>query len=328
MPTSNTDWFRDAGWGILVHFLAAPPSTRDGSMSADDWNALVDSVDVQVLADQLADVRAPYFFLTIGQNSGHFCCPSAPYDEITGITPSRCSRRDLVGDVADALASRGVRTLVYLPSHPPAADAKALEAFEYFPRWRKDRGDALRPQDERLTACQRKWEAVIREWSLRWGRKVWGWWIDGVYHPELYDSPEEPNYRSFAAAMKAGNAESIVAFNPGIMWPIKTLTEHQDYTAGEVDGAFMTGYWDQSTYTELQRDFEGVQLHILSFLGTMWNRGQAPRFPDEFVVGYTKFINSCGGVVTWDVPITGDCRIREEFMGQLRAVGRAVAAVP
>jgi len=46
---------------------------------------------------------------------------------------------------------------------------------------------------------QRHWEAVCREWSLRWGDRVSRWWIDGPYDAAAYSHPDEPNYRSFPA---------------------------------------------------------------------------------------------------------------------------------
>ena len=35
------------------------------------------------------------------------------------------------------------------------------------------------PEGWRLEGFQRNWEAIIREWSLRWGKSVSGRWIDG-----------------------------------------------------------------------------------------------------------------------------------------------------
>lgn len=48
------------------------------------------------------------------------------------------------------------------------------------------------------------------------------------------------------------------------------------------------------------------------------------RFPDELTIGYTKFINSRGGVVTWDLPLTIEGHIAEEFRPQLAALGKAM----
>ncbi|MEZ5414577.1 MAG: hypothetical protein R3F03_09720 [Opitutaceae bacterium] len=50
------------------------------------------------------------------------------------------------------------------------------------------------------------------------------------------------------------------------------------------------------------------------------------RFPDELTIGYTKYINRLGGVVSWDAPLTLQGHIDPEFLPQLTALGRAIDA--
>ena len=58
----------------------------------------------------------------------------------------------------------------------------------------------------------------MREWSLRWGDKIGGWWIDGCYFAdEMYRHPDAPNFASFTAALKAKQAgQAAGAMVPGI----------------------------------------------------------------------------------------------------------------
>ncbi|MDH7568090.1 MAG: hypothetical protein QHJ73_00715 [Armatimonadota bacterium] len=344
---ADTTWFRQAGWGVLCHYLAAPPSSRGqaGAMTPDAWNRLVDGFDTRGLAAQLGSAGVRYFFITLGQNTGFYCAPNQTYDSLVPHRPSRLSRRDLVSDLHDALAPYGIRLLVYLPSHAAAEDRTAVEALRCTPRWDASAW-GLRPGaylaapgvDDRLSDFQRNWEAVIREWSLRWGTKVWGWWIDGCYHADrMYRHPNAPNFRTFAQAMKAGNPQSLVAFNPGVRVPVVSLTEYEDYTAGEVAGALpvrMDSQWNRQDKAArywgmpISATVDGAQYHVLSFLGEYWCGGTAPRFPNELAIGYTRHINSIGGVVTWDVPIGQDGAqnglIPEAFLRQLRAMGEAL----
>lgn len=89
----NTEWFAKCGWGVLCCYLGAPPSSAGGAeLSADEWNRQVDAFDAQGLADQLAALGVPYFFITIGQNSGHFLAPNATYDRHVAIQPSKYCR--------------------------------------------------------------------------------------------------------------------------------------------------------------------------------------------------------------------------------------------
>ena len=51
--------------------------------------------------------------------------------------------------------------------------------------------------------------------------------------------------------------------------------------------------------------------------------GDSPsRFLTELIVGYTRYINQHGGVVTWDVPVSLTGNIPETFLDQLRAINQ------
>jgi len=312
---ANTDWFRRCRWGLLTHYLADTASNLQPiDLTPDDWNRRIDAFDVDGLARQLAEHRVPYFFITLGQNSGFYLSPNSTYDAITGIRPSKCSRRDLIADLARAFALSGIRLMVYLPGMAPAGDAVAKARLEGV-------------DDARHTTLQRHWEAVVREWSLRWGREVHGWWIDGPYDAPAYQHPDAPNYRSFATALKAGNPDSLVTFNNGLRTPLYSMTEYEDFTPGEIerDLTVAPGHLpDFSRLAPYQRFLSGAQLHVLTIMGEWWGKGPV-RFPDELTIGYTKFINRRGGVVTWDLPLTIQGHIAEEFRPQLAALGRAMS---
>jgi len=321
----KTDWFHQARWGVMTHYLGAPPSTAGGAeLSAEAWNKQVDAFDEKGLADQLASTGAKYLLFTIGQNSGHYCAPNATYDALVGISPSKCSRRDLVADLAKALKAKNIKLMVYLPSGAPAADPVARKKLQW--RWGSPGGWQLpnEPVGGRLVEFQRKWEAVIRQWSLRWGKDVSGWWIDGCYFADqMYRFDDEPNFASFARALKAGNPDALVAFNPGVRIPVAAHTKHEDYAAGEVNldqlpraVAACRGRW-------LECEGAKVQFHILTFLGTSWCRGERPQAPDEKVIALTRQIAGQGGVVTYDVPIQPSGLIPQPFVEQLRAIGQA-----
>jgi len=321
----STDWFHEAGWGVMTHYLGAPPSSSGGKeLTAEMWNRQVDAFDAEGLAEQIASSGAKYLLFTIGQNSGHHCAPNATYDQFVGITPSKCSRRDLVADLAGELKKRNIRLLVYLPSGAPAADVEAREKLGW--RWGRPGGWQLpgEPVGGRLVEFQRKWEAVIREWSLRWKDDVSGWWIDGCYFAdEMYRFDDEPNFASFAAALRAGNPEAIVAFNPGVRVPVVVHTKYEDYTAGEVNLAQLPEAVETLPGRWLERDGTKVQAQILTFLGESWCRGERPQWPDGKVADLVRQIKAKGAVVTFDVPIQKNGLIPEPFVSQLRAIAGA-----
>jgi hypothetical protein len=285
-----------------MHFLGAC-GTGGAEVDAEAWNRRVDAFDVIGLANQLLEAKAKYFVLTLGQNSGHYCSPNETYDRITGIRPSRCARRDLVSELHDALAPHGIRLMVYLPAGAPEFDPVAVEKL----KWTKG---------GRCAEFQRNWEAVIREWSLRWERNVSGWWFDGCYYnDEMYQHADEPNFKSFAAAARAGNPDSIVAWNPGVEYPPYTVDPEEDYTSGEIcdlQRVDAPGRWEKQ-----------AQFHILSFLGKFW--GSLPiRFTATEAIENTLTFTNYGGVVTWDVPLTVEGLINPEAFAVLKEVGKAV----
>ncbi len=320
-----TDWFMRARWGVNITFMASGGEKSWGvGQSVDEWNRRVDAFDVDGLAAQLGALNVPYCFLTLGQNSGHFCSPNAVYDDLAGIRPSKCSRRDLVMDLALALARHQIRLLVYLPSGAPAADPVARERLEwdwgYQSPWPNGYCDNLRT-GKRLERFQIHWQNVIGEWSTRWGDRVWGWWLDGCYFSdEMYRNPQPPNFESLAGALKSGNPQALVAFNPGQIAPLVATSEWEDITAGEIDATFplCPGRW-------VERNKHAVQWHVYSWIGPHWGGGQGePRLPEEFVIGYTRQAAQHEGVVTWDVPHDQSGLIHAPYQRILENLGKAV----
>lgn len=302
----RTDWLHEAKWGVFIHYLAARASSSGGAETdSATWNRRVDAFDVRGLVGQLLEIRAKYCVLTLGQNSGHYCVPNATYDRITGIRPSKCARRDLVEELHDALAPHGIRLMVYMTAGVPEFEPVAVERFEW-------------ARGGRCAAFQRKWESVIREWSLRWGRKVSGWWFDGCYfNDEMYKHPEEPNFKSFAAAIRAGNPDSLIAWNPGVVYPPCTVDEEEDYTAGEVA--------DLSLVDAPGRRVGHAQFQVLTYLGGFW--GEPPiRFTTAEAVAQTLAITNHGGVITWDAPPTYEGLLNPDAMAVFKEIGKAVDA--
>jgi hypothetical protein len=303
-------WMREARWGVMTHYLADWRARADGEpASVEHWNNLIDHFDVEGVADQLKSVGAGWYLISIGQNSGYYLSPNATYDKITGIAPSKLSHRDLVADLATALAKRGIRLMVYLPSGAPGGDRVAREKLQW------ENGP------HRNAGFQRNWEAIIAEWSKRWGPNVSGWWFDGCYWPnQMYRTDDAPNFSSFAAAARAGNPGSAIAFNPGVVYRTISITPHEDYLAGEIDKPDL---WTPKRNTDGLVD--GVQIHVLSYLGITWGQG-TPRFTSEQAIAFARKVAAVSGVITWDTPIQKGGTFAPEFVTQLTAIGEAMKA--
>lgn len=307
--SSRAGWMQDPRycWGVMTHYLADWQASRHNLvMTVDLWNKLVDGFDVEGMAKRLESIGAGHYQLSIGQNSGYYLSPNPVYDKITGIQPSKCSHRDLVADFYEPLRQRDIKLMVYLPSGAPGEDKTASTALEWL--------DGPYPNK----SFQLKWELVIAEWSRRWARKVAGWWFDGCYYPDsMYRSADPPNFASLAAAARTGNPDSSLAFNPGVVYRILSMSPDEDYTAGEIDDPDSI-----SVRRSVGGRVDGTQIHMLSFLGETWGSG-APRFTADQVVTFTKKIRDFRGSVTWDVPVEIDGTITQPFLDQLATLGKA-----
>lgn len=293
---ANTDWFCEAKYGVFMHFLPSGPAGLKQ----------VEQFDVKVLAGQLEALRAGYFVLTLGQNSGYYNSPNAAYDRRTGYAPGeRCALRDLPLDLHTVLRAKGIRLLLYLPCQTPNADRRAQKAF----------GLAEAPGDQRIDLdFARKWSEVIREWSDRYGDKVAGWWFDGGYQHVGFNDDIATLY---AEAAKHGNPNSIVTFNPGVK--LVRWSRAEDYTAGELNeplSVVPSGRW-----------VDGSQWHALTYLGNTWGKRNT-RFTDGQWVQWAESVAARKGVFTLDMgpnydPAAGPVGSLAE--GQLQQV-KAIAA--
>lgn len=265
----RTDWFKEARYGVFMHFLPG-----DGQSLG-----LVKVFDVDALARQVADLGAGYFVITLGQNSGYYNSPNATYDRITGYAPGeRCSTRDLPLDLGRALQARGIKLMLYLPCQVANGDARAQKAFGL------DQG----PKDQLLDIpFAKRWAEVIQEWADRYGDRVAGWWFDGGYaHVEFDDEIAD----LYAAAVRHGNPNALATFNPGVQ--VTRHTQAEDYTAGELNDPF--------EFVPASRWLDGSQWHALTFLGSNWSKRDT-RLPTERWAEWVGKVTRHEGVVTLDM---------------------------
>ncbi|HKL22327.1 MAG TPA: hypothetical protein VJ904_11000, partial [Tichowtungia sp.] len=117
--------------------------------------------------------------------------------------------------------------------------------------------------------------------------------------------------------MRAGNPDSIVAFNPGRFPRVMSVTPYEDYTAGEINEPEQI-LWKYNADGMI----DGTQIQILSYLGSTWGQG-GPRFTNEEVVKHSLKVREVDGAITWDCPAYPTGLIKEPFMKQLFLIGEA-----
>ncbi|NLB54953.1 MAG: hypothetical protein GX811_04170 [Lentisphaerae bacterium] len=315
----DTKWFSDCGWGVFCHYLTSPDT------SADEWNRQIDAFDTDRLAKQLASVNAPYFYITLGQGSGHYCLPNETYDSIVGINPSKCAKRDLIADLYDSLTAYGIHLMIYIPADGSWADHEARAKLKLTMHWTDDPKFNWRPGEHwakfRLPEFQQIWEEISLDWAERFGKKIKGWWVDGTFAAEYrYPEDEVPNFRTYADVLRTGNPDALIAFNPGVRIPVIHYTDYEDYTAGELSISLPEC---RAGFVKRRESGHEALYHVLTYLGRTWGKDEM-RFPDELAVGYTKHVVEKGGVVSWDVPIEKSGEIKEVFLEQLAKVSTGI----
>ncbi len=293
-----TDWFYRGKYGVMMHFLG------DYRMEDAVWDQKVNDFDCDGLARQLHACGANHLLFTISQTGGRFCMPIQSYDAVlreAGFPKKLCSDRDLVADLIRALDRYGIHLMLYAAVEGPVAG----ELRNIFP-WDSHGGGAGEGFTDRYFT-------MLRELSLRYGRGVKGWWIDGCYdyYPH-FRQEDDPFILALTDALKAGNPDSILAFNPGIV--VKKLSRGQEYTCGEAN-------WLDFYPTE--RMIDGAQWHVLTYLGPWWSEGMSARSNID-LVRYTKACTDKGGVITFDVGYGADGTIVSEHFDQLCVIRRYI----
>jgi alpha-L-fucosidase len=300
-PQPAVAWLRDAKYGIGVHYFPATGS----------FQSLINAFNVQTFASHCERAGAAYVILTMGQNNGYYLAPNATYDAFAGYTAGqRCSTRDLPLEIAQALRARGIRFVLYLPSRGPMDDAQALTGLA-------DVNNPNAPMSQ--TACER-WQAVIREWALRYGTLLDGWWFDGCFAPvwpSWNNYQQAFNFATWAAAARAGNPACALAFGVGTASAWAIPCPFSDWSGGE-----------QTTLTVLPNGSNFLphqaQWQVYSWLGTTgWGTGDAPRYSNSTLIQYIRDVNMLNGIVTMDTS-TNAGNIEATHLAQLEAVKAAL----
>jgi alpha-L-fucosidase len=301
------DWMAAGKMGISAHFYPRKPGEADQKAK---------QFEVQKVAEQTARAGAAWFLLTIHHQPWIMMAPNRRYDELLG-TGDYTSQRDVAAELADALGRRNVRLMLYVNLRLDPRSACNAEIREAMGGW---------PPDDRMIANV---ASVYRVFSERYKEKVAGWWVDGAWLPDYKNSPKRSAwFATLAEALRAGNPDAAVAFNPGLR-DFAQYAAHNDYTAGESKDL---------TRLPKARFVDGAQWHGWTYLGHAWGT-DGTRFSNATLIDYAQKVLGRGGVLTFEVGTRGfrresyrgprietphDGHICPKQVEQLRAVREAI----
>lgn len=288
---STNEWFKGRKWGIFVHYLntlqnGSPLHTKGKNTTS--WDECVNEFDVKVFASTLNDINCGYLIFTLGQGDIQWCAPNEAFRCITGYnTGEACSSRDLISDLLDELEKYDIPLFLYYTGDGPYKNEQAGKNMGYYDREKEVITDEF----------IENWGSVLKEYSLRYGNRIKGWWIDGCYDFFGY---KDSHLFKLKECAKSGNPDALVAFNNGVYhkeWQSPKYREfysendHPSKQVADLEKAMYAGICDDTGYLrheidEQYRDADDYtpgernsftfypyiknpkkQWHILSFLG-------------------------------------------------------------
>lgn len=204
---SSTQWMVNAKYGLMFTWNEAT-FPRTGPRKS--FEEATRDFDVNAFADMVANTGAGFIVLTTSWSSYYFPAPIKSWE---GLVPGHTTSRDLIADLADALAKRHIKLMLYYHAGRSKddwwsrAEVRAMDKDAYF----------------------KAWEEQIREIGLRYGDKLAGWWFDDAV---AFYYPMQAPWRAMTDAAKAGYAGRVIGYNA---WILPKATDLQDYACGEGD---------------------------------------------------------------------------------------------
>jgi Alpha-L-fucosidase len=289
---ANTDWLARAAYGVMFHWTSESTPRRGPALP---YQRAVDAFDVAAFAEMVESTGARYVIFTVNHAKPH--CP-APIRSWERIHPGSTTKRDLLGEIAQALEARNIRLMLYMASHT-VGKLRVATGAEYL-RIHKD---------------------ILQEIGQRYGTRVAGYWFDGWY--QTLEAYPEINPRDLLPAVRAGNPARLVAYNSWV-YPIET--PWQDYWAGEVGEIVRPA---TSRYSASGTAI-GLQGHFLLFADAPWVHSlpdaemEPLRFSDEALIDFVKKNAAKEVAVTINLGIYQDGSIGEAARRQMAALRQAI----
>ncbi len=317
-------WMAEGRFGMMVHYLPTPPpgSREERQVAAD---RIVDAFDLTGFMRQFDEARADWLIMPLIQNNGVFISANA-------VVSTQCelliSRRDLMREIAQQLAQRGKRLILYIPS---------------------DSETSIKGRSGVAENNYRAWYlSMIRAFSEKLGKLHQGWWFDSCG-----PLPNE-RWQEWMDSCRAGNPDAAVAFSGaefctgGDVMPRCPI---EDYHAGEIhvldggrirrdflvpggtftltpDGAMQRAGHTAHYYMPDGQFIGNVQWHCLLPIDKTFNPAipdRMCRYSDEELFGFVRAVKKVGGAITINVPINAaNGVIPEDSHAQLVRLGRHV----
>ncbi|HTL17953.1 MAG TPA: hypothetical protein VL793_11995 [Patescibacteria group bacterium] len=325
----NTNWMLRAKYGIFMHYQyrillgcsirTNPQFPAPSQMTADGWNRFVEGFDARKFSEQMASAKVGWVLFCLDDHYFAWsCAPNKTFDKFTGYASGeKCSRRDLILDIADELNAKGIRLIVYFAGlNGYMKDPKVLAGLADSPASRGTFNERQAPSAE----CRRRRLAVLKEYADRYRDKIAGWWFDGVERNSY--NGEADNWRTIERIVREPNPRAVIAFSYGGNEQACVAPGVDDFTGGDT--------WSKQDLQKLVPSKlpaqNGIRWHGKIFCGNVYHgQGDGNQFGDEELIEWVKTCNREGGVCTLDWPFDPATGLLKEFgIAQLKRIARSV----
>lgn len=309
---ANTDWLARLRYGIGVHWTAHTVPRHGAPLP---FQKAVEAFDVKRFVEQTVYAGAEYVLFTSTHALQMF---PAPHPVIDRLLPGRTCERDLIGELADALAARGLPLLVYYNHSCNGRDDAA---------WRNAVG--YDGKDKNVLA--QNLIDIVGWLGDRYQSKIKAWWFDSPYSLDLRGPHNSVTtdlggflfpWERLTVAAKRGYPARLVTYNPGIA-ETYLYTTHQDYWSGELVN-LKTPATSRYLPSGLQW-FGWTCIEDRAWVHAKRDREiPLPLYSNEEVIAYVRTCNSHQAPMTFNVGIYQDGAMAPKSIEQLRRLGAAL----
>lgn len=311
---ANTDWLAQCRFGIGVHWTAQTVPRQGRPLT---FQKAVEAFDLPKFMEQFKDSGADYLLFTAAHALQML---PAPHPIMDKLLPDRTCQRDLIAELAEALAAQGKPLLVYYNHSCNQAQDRAWE-------------QAVGYHDRDKNRLAQNLMDIVGWMGERYGKRIRAWWFDSPYSldprgPHNSVSTDMTGFQfpweSFTAAAKRGLPDRLVTYNPGVAETF-LYTTHQDYWSGELvnletpaksrylDNGLQWFGWtclEDRAWVHHQLDFEMPQ----------------PLYGDHAIIAYVRQCVAQRAPMTFNVGIYQDGTMAEASVSQLHRLHEALNA--
>jgi hypothetical protein len=311
---ANTDWMVKGKYGLFISWVPEGYPLYGTTQTYKHYQSAVSRFDVGAFADMVEQAGASWIVFTTTHGKYYYPGPLAAMDRVV---PGRTCKRDLIGELADALGRRDVRLILYFHPGPPATEDK---------EWANAAG--ISPVDD--NRYNQIMVDIFAEIGQQYGQKLSGWYVDGAYGYYVRNT----SFERLTRALKSGNPQRAIGYFAWIFpkWsPFGgDFTAYVTYPFGLLPPP-MPRQWfaEGGPYEGLQPYFDFTMEEVWSPSGPLNGKWPPPIYPPETLARYFKGMAESEWPLAINMVITEDVTRQYPFVNpdsleMMRRIRKAV----